>query len=87
MPPLPTRLHDPDKITITAVYHRVIHPSTGNKLNATYDVVRCRYVGSKFITMVIRSLDDPTRCAAQSVVVDLQNLFLEYVGIEDGRIR
>ena len=34
-------------------------------------------------TMVIRPLDDPTRCA-QSVVADLQPLGLGYMGVGDG---
>ena len=37
-------------------------------------------------TMVIRLIDDPTRCA-QSVVADLQPLGLGYAGVGDGRIR
>ena len=37
-------------------------------------------------TMVIRLLDNCTRCA-QSVVADLQPLGLGYVGVGDGRIR
>ena len=37
-------------------------------------------------TMVIRPLDDPTRCA-QSVDADLQPLHLGYVGVGDGAIR
>ena len=37
-------------------------------------------------TMVIRPLDDPTSCA-QSVVADLQQLGLEYVGAGYGHIR
>ena len=36
-------------------------------------------------TMVIRPLDDPTRCA-QSVVADLQLLSLGYVGVGDGTL-